>query len=507
MTEREAALTKEVDELKEKLSHTQRQLDLLVRHVFGKKSEQTPAPHPDELDLELEAENEAIEGAPPAPAAKAKGGSRKGRKVRAALWPEHLPVEETILVPLCVQQAGELYREIARDVSERLERQPARLIRKRLVRPVYQLTGEPHRPPVQAPAPPNIIEGGSLGVQLMAGLVLDKYLHHQPLYRQARIIEWESGVKLSAAALCQSNGRLADAVAPVVRLMAREMWAGGVVQLDLTPVRCLSREHAGGSFFGQMWVSAAPGGDVIYHWDKSKEARVAAGIIPAGWSGILQTDGGSELACYLRGGKARGQPPNITRAACRAHVRWKFFEAAKAGCVKNARLLKIINTLYRIEGGASLLGPAGRTAMRQRRSVHIMRGLRRRMEAVIRDERPRRPAARACLYTLGQWAGLQTYLEHGEVPIDNNGVENAIRPCALGKKNYLFIGDVGAGERSAIFYSLLGSSLRRGINPGEYLHWLFTRLPVTHPKDHTKLTPAAYAAMHQQTAPSPAQAA
>lgn len=507
MTEREAALTKEVEELKEKLSHTQRQLDLLVRHVFGKKSEQTPAPHPDQLDLALEAENEVIETAPPAPAPKAKGGSRKGRKVRAALWPEHLPVEETILVPLCVQQAPEQWREIARDVSERLERLPARLIRQQVVRPVYQYKDEPHRAPVQAPALPNIIEGGSLGVQFMAGLVLDKYLHHQPLYRQAKILEWESGVKLCAATLCQSIGRLADAVAPVVRLMAREMWAGGMVQLDLTPVRCLSREHAGGSFFGQMWVSAAPRGDVIYHWDKSKEARVAEDIIPAGWSGILQTDGGSELACYLRGGKARGKPPDITRAACWAHVRRKFFEAARAGCRKSARLLKIINVLYRIEGDTIALSPAERPALRQQRSARVLRGLRRHMDAIIRDERPRSPAARACLYTLGQWEGLQTYLTHGEVPIDNNGVENAIRPCTLGKKNYLFIGDVGAGERSAIFYSLLGSCLRRGLNPREYLQWLFTRLPVTYPQDHATLTPAAYAAMNQKEVQASAQAA
>ena len=121
------------------------------------------------------------------------------------------------------------------------------------------------------------------------------------------------------------------------------MWAGGLVQLDLSPVRCLSREHEGGSFFGQMWVSAAPRGDVICHWDKSKEARVAENIIPAGWSGILQTDGGSELACYLRGAKARGKPAGITRAVFWAHVRRKFFEAARAGCRKSAPLLKIIN--------------------------------------------------------------------------------------------------------------------------------------------------------------------
>lgn len=273
--------------------------------------------------------------------------------------------------------------------------------------------------------------------------------------------------------------------------------------MDLTPVRCLSREHSGGSFLGQMWVSAVPGGDVLYTWDQSKAAAVAERIVPEGWRGLLQTDGGSELGCYLRGGKSRNKPPpGITRAACWAHVRRKFFEAAKAGCPRSARLLKIINVIYRIEGVARTAGltAAERACLRARRSARVLCGLRRRIDVVIRDERPRSPAAKACLYAKGQWPGLLTYLRHGEVEIDNNSVENAIRPCALGKKNYLFIGDVGAGQRSAVFYSLLGSCLRRGLNPREYLHWLFERLPVTMPVDHHQLTPAAYAAALQPAA-------
>jgi transposase len=510
VSELESAQQKHIAELEERLAETQRQLDLLMRHVFGRRSERTPPPaDPAQMDLELVAENEAIESAPPVRPARAKGGSRKGRKVRAALWPEHLPVEETVLVPPAVQAAPGQWREIGREVSERLERIPGKLLRQRLVRPVYVSVAEPYAAPVTAPAPPHIIEGGMFGLQFMTELVLGKYLYHQPLYRQAKGLEWESGVKLSAATLCQTIARLADAAEPVVRCMAQAMWRGGYVQMDLTPVRCLSREHAGGSFLGQMWVSAVPGGDVLYTWDQSKAAAVAERIVPEGWRGLLQTDGGSELGCYLRGGKSRDKPrPDIVRAACWAHVRRKFFEAAKAGCPLSARLLKIINVLYRIEGDARTAGltAAERAGLRQRRSARVLHGLRRRIDTIIRDERPRSPAAKACLYAKGQWPGLLTYLRHGEVEIDNNSVENAIRPCALGKKNYLFIGDVGAGQRSAIFYSLLGSCLRRGLNPRDYLHWLFERLPVTMPVDHHTLTPAAYAAALQPAATIPVAA-
>ena len=310
--------------------------------------------------------------------------------------------------------------------------------------------------------------------------------------------------------MCQTIARLSEAVAPVVRCMADKMWQSGYVQMDLTPVRCLSRERDGGSFMGQMWVTAAVGGDVIYTWDESKAAAVAERIVPAGWRGLLQTDGGSELGCYLRGGKGRERPPpDIIRAACRAHARRKFYQAAEAGCALCARLLKIINVLYRIEGHARAqhLTPAERAHLRQHRARRVLRGLRRRIDAVIRDERPQSPAAKACLYTRGQWDGLLVYLEHGAVEIDNNSVENAIRPCALGKKNYLFIGDVGAGQRSATLYSLVGSCLRRGLNPREYLHWLFARLPhATNLTVHT-LTPAAYATLTSGIVASKQQAA
>lgn len=291
--------------------------------------------------------------------------------------------------------------------------------------------------------------------------------------------------------------------------MADDLWRAPCVQFDLTPVRCLSREHAGGSFLGQMWVAAVPGGDVRYTWNQSKAASVADGIIPPWFKGILQSDGGKEVLCFLKGGKDRRKPPpGIPRAACWAHVRRKFFEGAKAGCALCARLLKIINVLYRIEGQARALGltPEERVLLRQRRARRVVAGLRRRIGRILDTERPKSAAGKACTYTLGQWDGLKLYLDHGVVEIDNNSVENAIRPCALGKKNWLFIGDVKAGARSAIFYSRLGSCLRRGLNPRAYLEWLFTRIAAAGTHAPHTLTPAAYAAM-TKPATVPAQAA
>jgi transposase len=484
-------------QLKEELEQTRRQLDLLIRHVFGKRSEQTPPPPvPGQMDLELEAENEAIENAPPVKPDRAKGGSRKGRKIRGALLPDDLPVEEMVLIPPAVRAAPERWREIGRGVSERLERIPGRLVRQRLIRPVYVSLDNPHAAPVTAPAPPQLIPGGFFGPQFLTDMVLDKYLRHLPLYRRVQGVKWESGVILSAATLCQTIARIADLLEPVTRCMAQAMWQTGFVQMDLTPVRCLSRTHKGGSFLGHMWVAAAPGGDVIFTWDKSKQAAVAERIIPEDYKGVLQTDGGSELACYLKGGKGRHRPPSkITQAGCWAHVRRKFFDGAEDGCLICKRLLKLINVLYRIEGVArgGAMPPAERALLRQKRARRVIAKLRRRMDAVIKEERPKSRAGAACLYALGQWKPLLVFLERGEVEIDNNSVENAIRPCALGRKNWLFIGDAGAGQRAATLYSLIGSCLRRGVNPRAYLQWLFTNLPTaTNQTVHT-LTPVTYA--------------
>ena len=158
MNELEAAKQR-ITELEEQLTDTRRQLDLLVRQIFGRKSEQTPAPVPGQLDLELAVEEAVIETAAAEPPAKPKGGSRKGRKMRAALLPENLPVEETVIIPLPVQAAPERWRRIGEEVVERLERIPGRLVRQRLVRPTYVSLDEPYAAPVTAPAPPQIIEG------------------------------------------------------------------------------------------------------------------------------------------------------------------------------------------------------------------------------------------------------------------------------------------------------------------------------------------------------------
>ena len=203
MTELEAARQR-IATLEEELAVLARQLAALTRQVFGRRSEQTPPPVPGQLDLNLETESVEELPAPPAPPDKPKGGSRKGRKVRAALLPDHLPVEETVLIHPQVAADPANWREIGRDASGRLERIPGRLVILRVVRPVFVRKDHPFAAPVSAPLPPQFLPGSFFGPQLMVDLVLGKYLYHLPLYRQAKALEWESGVKTSPATLSRT---------------------------------------------------------------------------------------------------------------------------------------------------------------------------------------------------------------------------------------------------------------------------------------------------------------
>jgi transposase len=497
----------EITELKEQVEKLAAQVAWFKRQLFGRKSEQLPSDDPESQSL-LSLEDQMIEkAAAPPPRRRPPGGSRKGRRTRALRLPPDLPVREQTIIPVMVQDHPEAYRRIGEEVSQHLELEPGHLFLQRTIRPTYVRHDQPYAAPVTAPAVPMLVPGQFFGPGLLAELALDKYLAHQPLYRQTQGYRWKQGVDMPLSTVCEAMGGAASAVMLVVKCMDMEVWAGGYVQFDLTPVRYLGNTREDGSAAkGQMWVAAVPGGDVIYHWRLTKEAREADTIIPKSFRGTLQCDGGSELACWLRGGKGRGQTPpsGVQRAGCVAHARRKFEDSwiqSDRRCEISHRFLLQIGQLYKIEEELRASGLSGE-------DFHRVRFSRRQAEALpamaiwhkaLREELPRhRPKSllgKAIAYALSQWESLQVYLEDGKIEIDNNLVENAIRPSALGKKNYLFMGAPHSGHWAASFYSLIGSCLRRGINPRNYLRWLFTKLPTATNQSVSGLTPGAYAAL------------
>jgi transposase len=249
---------------------------------------------------------------------------------------------------------------------------------------------------------------------------------------------------------------------------------------------------------GYLWTCAEPRGETVFHWETSRAARCLENIIPINFSGTLQCDGYEAYPCFA---KAHGQP--LVLASCLAHVRRKFFDAREQAPKVASFILKQIAHLYELEARLreTRAGPNLRQARRASLSQMIMERLRRVLERLKQSHRflPRSLMGQAIHYALEQWNGLLVFLADGHVEIDNNLVENAIRPTAVGKRNWLFIGEAEAGQRSAILYTIIESCRRHGLDPFAYLREAFGRLPTMTIGQVKDITPAACAQAAKRT--------
>jgi transposase len=247
------------------------------------------------------------------------------------------------------------------------------------------------------------------------------------------------------------------------------------VQVDETPVNYLE-PGAGRTLKGFLWTGSRPGGDVFFDWHPSRAGECLDTVVPVDFQGTVQCDG---YDGYNRLARRPGKA--IKLAYCWAHVRRKFNEALESSPRTAAWVVKQIQLLYRIESGLRerKAGPALRQAYRASQSKPIVERIKKACTRLLQSRRflPKSALANALEYTLAQMPGLGVYLEDGKIEIDNNLVENAIRPTAIGKKNWLFIGEAQAGDRSAIIYTVIESCRRRGLNPYAYLKDVLTRLP------------------------------
>ena len=488
--------------LKDQVAVLLQQVDWLKRQAYGRKSERVPEGQGDlGLVLEENAEDE-VEAAPEAPSKKASSSQPgKKREARARRLPDNLPVREEKIIPLAVQAELEAWRQMGEEVTDQLEKEPGYLYVRRVIRPKFVKVDAPHQAPVMSPAPPALIPSGFYGPGLLADIAVDKFLDHLPLYRIEQRYLRLHGVKIPRQTMSDNLAHIANSAALVVAAMERELWATGYVQADETPIRCLDRERPGGSFRGYLWtVTGPPGSDVIFRWADNRGHEVFKDWLPADFRGEVQRDGYSAYATV-----ARQRGADVLWAGCWAHARRKFFEAAQAGDRVAAWFIHQIALLYTVEKKAreAKLGSVLRQRERAVTSRMSLARLKRACLHMVSRVRPTSLLGQAISYSLSQWGALEVYRDRGEIEIDNNQVENSIRPTAVGKKNWLFIGAPEAGSKAATFYTLLGSCLRRGLNPRDYLLWLFARLPTATNRTAPGLTPAAFAKFQVGAAAAP----
>ncbi len=494
-TSREAELQAANERLERENVLLRQKIDALIRRLFGHQSEQLD---PAQLQLLLQGVGEVPAPEPPTPAEPAlEVEPTSPRPVtkheRTARLPDGLPVIEEVLDPEPVRACPAEWRCIGQEISEQLDYEPARFLRRRLIRRKFVRRGEPDATPIIAPLPPCLQERGLPTAGLLAQVLIAKYADHLPLYRQEAIYRQRHGVHLPRQTLARWVGLAADWLHPIYDAIRTGVLAGGYVQVDETPIAYLEPGH-GSTRQGYLWTYARPGGDVLFDWQTGRGAKCLEHIIPADFTGTLQCDGHKAYPAFIN---ARPGGGKITLAGCWAHVRRKFHEALAQAPRLIGWLLRQMGHLYRIEKELrqSRAGPRLRAAVRAHQSRPIQERLRR---ALVRLKTVRRPLpqslfGRAIEYALGQWPTLGPWLADGRIEIDNNRVENAIRPTAVGKKNWLFVGEADAGQRGAILYTLIESCRRRGLDPHAYLRDVLARLPSMTNWQVKDITPEAWA--------------
>lgn len=496
MTAREAELTEQLEQalqviacLKRENELLRQKVDALVHRIFGSSSEKL---NPSQLELlQLPSPPEPPKPEPSAGLEPLRNSPRV-RAPKAPRLPDHLPVVEEVIDPEPVKAAPEAWRCIGQEVSEQLDFEPGRFLKRRTVRRRYVHRTQVDAVPVIAPLPESLQERGLAAPGLLAHILVSKYCDHLPLYRLEAIFAQRHKLNVPRQSMARWVELAADWLLPIYKQIRTGVLGGGYVQIDETPIEYLEPGH-GRTRQGYFWTCSRPAGGVFYCWHTSRAAACLEEIVPLDFTGTVQCDGYISYDCFAR----RRPAGAITLAGCWAHVRRGFHEARAELPKITAWVLRQMQHLYRIESGLREqgAGPALRQAVRAHQSRPVVERLGRVWERLKarRQILPGSGLGRAVRYALGEWASLQIYLKDGRVEIDNNLVENAIRPTAIGKKNWLFIGADEAGQRGAIIYTLVENCRRLGVDPYTYLRDVLSRLPhMTNHQVH-ELTPIAWA--------------
>jgi transposase len=382
-------------------------------------------------------------------------------------------------------RCGQAKCEIGCEKSERFEYVPAKIIRHETIRPKLACPCGEGGVSI-APLPPSVIEQGQPGPGLLAHVMLSKYDDHLPLYRQQQQLA-RLGVDFARQTLCDWVEKGAEWLQPIVREMKRELLAGDYLQVDETPVRMMDPEVRGRCATGYLWVAGTPGGDVVFEFHPGRGKEFGQALLGS-FEGFLQRDGYGVYGALAR------EKPGLRPVGCWSHGRRKFVDALEERPNEAGLLVTEIRKLYLIERHArdECLEPKQRWQLRQEKSVPILAAFKPRLEELLPGCLPQSPLGKAIRYTLAEWEPLNRYVQDGRLEIDNNLTENAIRPSAVGKKNWLFIGHPEAGWRSAVIYSVIVSCRRRGIDPWEYVRDVLKRLPAMKQSEVPTLLPRCW---------------
>jgi transposase len=460
-------------------------VDMLVRRVFGSSSEKLDA---NQLLLDLGAGEDTGFDEEPAAGEGAAPVARKKRTAKRDRLPDGLPEERTVIDPPEVVASPDDWRLIGSEETVKLDVEPMRFKKVVTERRKY-VRRDGCGAPVIAPAPEQLIPGSFASASLLARISTGKFADHQPLYRQEQIYAREN-IILSRKTMCGWVWRTADWLRVIYERLRQEVLEAGYLQTDETPIKYLS-PGSGKTKTGYLWVYLDPGRSVFFEWHASRGAKCLVDTL-GDFDGTVQTDG---YAAYGSHNKARPDGRKLKLGGCWAHARRRFHRAQDESGLAKA-VLNDLRVLYRIEAELREAGASAqmREDRRKAESAPMLAAIKGKIEAQRPHHLPKSLTGNAISYALDRWDALTLYVRDGRMEIDNNLVENAIRPSAIGKKNWLFFGSESGGWQNAVMYTVVQNCKMHGINPEEYLKDVLGRLPHIKADEARELTPAKWLA-------------
>ena len=470
-----------IEEKKTENENLKHQVNILQKMVFGSKKEQHKAiENPEQTNLEF-TEKVDLDLPQDIEAQKATYHRKVKNTKRTDYSKLEIPADlervVTVIEPL--DKADDMVK-IGEEVTELLAITPQKFFVKRIVRPKYAKANKEGVTIAELPSRP--IQGGVVDVSLLVMLLLDKYVDHMPLYRQLKKYE-RLGVKLS-------DSTVGNWVAESIKLLeylheelVERVKKSKYLQADETPIKVLDKDKKGTTHRGYYWVyHDVENGLVLYEYDPSRGQSAPTNFL-MDYRGYLQTDGYSVYDAL----------PNkqIKLAGCMAHARRYFFDAQQNDKARATWMLDKLQDLYAIEDEARKNNYTNeqRFTIRQEKSLTLLVEIKNWLNQNQLEVTPKSPIGKAISYTNTRWNKLCLFASDGMLEIDNNLVENAIRPIALGRKNYLFAGSHQAAARAGIIYSFVTCCRKNNIDPYKWLENTLTKLPDTKKSDLYKLLP------------------
>ena len=419
-------------------------------------------------------------------------GKNNNHKGRNSL-PAHLPVKEVVIEP--EEDTSDMVK-IGEQVTETLEYTPASLVKLVRIRPKYARKQESEKDPsehneksiVIAPMPSRPIDKCIAEPNLLSHMIVSKFIDHLPFYRQIGMFKRDFGWEPPKSTVNDWFVAVCTLLEPLYNKLKEKVLESDYIQADESPIKVQDKNKKGRTHRGFQWVYHAPDkGIVLFHYHRSRSVQAPRELL-ASYKGWVQCDG------YTVYDKLDSIYDDIRLAGCWVHARRGFDKAKDSDLTRAKHVLTLFSKIYQQESGCKELDETQTKIYRNQHIWPLVQELKEWIESQSIKVLPKSPLGKAMTYCIKQWPKLIKCFEDGRLELDNNLIENKIRPLALGRKNYLFAGSHDAAQRIAMIYSLFATCKIHEVNPRDWLTYVMENINDTKISDLDKLLPQYFMA-------------